>query len=573
MKLYVCGGCQRSPSPVRGTFTGQPENMGNTVERLDLGRQIDSITLPSAWEAIAPMPEQRSDATVTVLRGCLYVCGGQDGSTVLSSAARFDPGGMEWEVLPSMAEGAALNGCVYVCGGANTSNPLNSAERFNPALNLWEMLRPMLRHRSGAVSAVIDGSFCVAGGGDGQQPLSSAERLRDDHWEVLPSMSYRRIRAASAVIEERWFVCGGGDGRSVLNSAELLNLHGNWEGLQPMASPRWSSVAGVVAGCLYVCGGGDGESVLQSAERFDPMTGSWEELPEMSCARWDATAVVADCLYVLGGSDESEPLNSAERFNHTSQAGEPSNKDEISPTVSRSKNKELRRGLIQMAEALRLELQEAEAELELKTAELKACGWPEHCDDPAWLSEECQSLQAELLKLQEQASKRGPKSQESMQSMPFRVSRCAILEDELRQKSEVVRQLRQRELWFELQLRRQQEAHAEGLDSLRDEVFALRKCTLMRHIPQASNFPAPSQCLVATRPLDSGIDPSMAGRSQLQPGWKKDPLMQFTQHLRSELEAPEGTIDVIFLLKLYAWEVLPSMVQARCRGAAAILIG
>ena len=27
--------------------------------------------------------------------------------------------------------------------------------------------------------------------------------------------------------------------------------------------------------------------------------------------------------------------------------------------------------------------------------------------------------------------------------------------------------------------------------------------------------------------------------------------MQFTQHLRSELEAPEGTIDVIFLLKLY----------------------
>jgi len=313
-------------------------------------------------------------------------------------------------------------------------------------------------------------------------------------------MSYRRIRAASAVIEERWFVCGGGDGRSVLNSAELLNLHGNWEGLQPMASPRWSSVAGVVAGCLYVCGGGDGESVLQSAERFDPMTGSWEELPEMSCARWDATAVVADCLYVLGGSDESEPLNSAERFNHTSQ--------------------------------------EAEAELELKTAELKACGWPEHCDDPTWLSEECQSLQAELLKLQEQASKRGPKSQESMQSMPFRVSRCAILEDELRQKSEVVRQLRQRELWFELQLRRQQEAHAEGLDSLRDEVFALRKCTLMRHIPQASNFPAPSQCLVETRPLDSGIDPSMAKRSQpTSPGWKKDPLMQFTQHLRSELEA------------------------------------
>ena len=29
----------------------------------------------------------------------------------------------------------------------------------------------------------------------------------------------------------------------------------------------------------------------------------------------------------------------------------------------------------------------------------------------------------------------------------------------------------------------------------------------------------------------------------------EDPLMQFTQHLRSELEAPEGTIDVIFFIE------------------------
>lgn len=353
MKLYVCGGCQRSTSLVRGSTTVHPENMSNTVERLDLGRQIDSIALPNLWEAVAPMPEQRSDATIMVLRGYLYVCGGQDGSGVLTSAARFDPCGMEWEVLPSMAEGrreaagAALNSCVYVCGGANTSSPLNSAERFNPLHNAWETLPPMLRQRSGAVSAVLGGYLCVAGGGDGQQPLSSAERLVEDRWEVpssdiqrhgvtnfvgplvhgldrqvLPSMSCRRIRAASVVIQEKWFVCGGGDGRHVLNSAEVLDLGGIWQGLQPMASPRWSCVAGVVAGCLYVCGGGDGASVLQSAERFDLASGSWEELPAMSCARWDATAVVADCLYVLGGTDESEALNSAERFNHQSGAWE-----------------------------------------------------------------------------------------------------------------------------------------------------------------------------------------------------------------------------------------------------------
>lgn len=37
----------------------------------------DISTVPQKSQAIAPMPEQRSDATVTVLRGCLYVCGGQ----------------------------------------------------------------------------------------------------------------------------------------------------------------------------------------------------------------------------------------------------------------------------------------------------------------------------------------------------------------------------------------------------------------------------------------------------------------------------------------------------------------
>eukprot|EP00913_Durusdinium_trenchii_P026689 g25041.t1 len=258
----------------------------------------------------------------------------EDGSNVLTSAARFHPSTLEWEVLPCLAEGAALHGCVYLCGGSNTCGPLSSGERFNPALHAWETVRPMFRQRSGAVSAVMGGALCVAGGGDGQQPLSSAERLVGDAWEVLPSMSCRRIRAAAAVLQNRWLVCGGGDGRYVLNSAELLMAPtSRWELLKPMNSPRWSSVAGVMAGCLYVCGGGDGESVLQSAERFNPMTGVWEEqqsrkscnceLPPMSCPRWGATAVVADGLYVLGGSHKFGALGTAERLGPTSEVRGP----------------------------------------------------------------------------------------------------------------------------------------------------------------------------------------------------------------------------------------------------------
>eukprot|EP00930_Biecheleria_cincta_P016185 TRINITY_DN13263_c0_g1_i1.p1 TRINITY_DN13263_c0_g1~~TRINITY_DN13263_c0_g1_i1.p1 ORF type:complete len:116 (-),score=27.32 TRINITY_DN13263_c0_g1_i1:13-360(-) len=53
--------------------------------------------------------------------------------------------------------------------------------------------------------------------------------------------------------------------------------------------------------------------------------------------------------------------------------------------------------------------------------------------------------------------------------------RVALLEEELRQTSEAVQRLRQRELWFELQLARQREVHGEPLDSLLAEVTDLQK--------------------------------------------------------------------------------------------------
>lgn len=123
MRLYICGG-------------GQVEH-GATVERMDLRRRLDEPGVPGGWEQLTPLPQQRADATCCVLQGFLYVCGGQDGSSVLSSANRFHPSTLDWELLPSMAEGrreaagAAMRGCVYICGGANTSVELSCCLSFN----------------------------------------------------------------------------------------------------------------------------------------------------------------------------------------------------------------------------------------------------------------------------------------------------------------------------------------------------------------------------------------------------------------------------------------------------------
>ncbi|CAK9079455.1 unnamed protein product [Durusdinium trenchii] len=109
------------------------------------------------------------------------------------------------------------------------------------------------------------------------------------------------------------------------------------------------------------------------------------------------------------------------------------------------------------------------------------------------------------------------------------MSRSGLLDEEQRRKSEAVKQLRQRELWFELQLRRQQEAHGESIDALRDEAFALRKCALLggRKSMKVESLPV--------TPLQSL--PHSNDRGKLVTGWQQDPLMHLTQRLRSELEA------------------------------------
>eukprot|EP00931_Biecheleriopsis_adriatica_P110336 TRINITY_DN84591_c0_g1_i1.p1 TRINITY_DN84591_c0_g1~~TRINITY_DN84591_c0_g1_i1.p1 ORF type:complete len:217 (+),score=52.60 TRINITY_DN84591_c0_g1_i1:55-651(+) len=138
--------------------------------------------------------------------------------------------------------------------------------------------------------------------------------------------------------------------------------------------------------------------------------------------------------------------------------------------------------------ALRQQLKAAEAELELKDLELRSCNprGPHSCDDTAALREELQVLQRELESLREIKFGGKPRNTELQGAAPISDGsagnsqgwrqRVAVLEEELRQKSEVVTRLRQRELWFELQLKRQSQMHGAPLDALLEEVLGLRDC-------------------------------------------------------------------------------------------------
>ncbi|CAE7838452.1 unnamed protein product [Symbiodinium sp. CCMP2592] len=174
------------------------------------------------------------------------------------------------------------------------------------------------------------------------------------------------------------------------------------------------------------------------------------------------------------------------------------------------------------------------------------------CDDPPALLQEYKRLEAEIALLQEehQTNSRleGPVQEPGPSSSNMR-QRVFGLEEELRHKCEVVRRLRQRELWFEMQLRRQQEAHGEPLSLLVEQVNALRKSVFgygrlvdPRGEAQIERFADQSCRLFASRsgphsePSNGGTKlAASSSESNGAPRAAADPLLQLTQQLRAQV--------------------------------------
>jgi kelch-like protein 18 len=62
---------------------------------------------------------------------------------------------------------AALGGELYVCGGYDGVTSLSSVEKYDPEKNAWEVVSNMLRHRSAAGVCMLNGHIYALGGHDG----------------------------------------------------------------------------------------------------------------------------------------------------------------------------------------------------------------------------------------------------------------------------------------------------------------------------------------------------------------------------------------------------------------------
>ena len=94
--------------------------------------------------------------------GKLYVSGGHDGNSPLSSAEVFDPQTQTWAPIAPMSTEredvmvAAVQGKLYAAGGDNrNASTLTSVEAYDPQQNCWEAVASMsFTHDFGAVAAL-----------------------------------------------------------------------------------------------------------------------------------------------------------------------------------------------------------------------------------------------------------------------------------------------------------------------------------------------------------------------------------------------------------------------------------
>ena len=190
----------------------------------------------------------------------------------------FDTTSGRWEKLSSKRKGrnqqvsAVIRGRLYVCGGQTHAygRATNSALWFDPLQKKWRSMRQMSVLRMRAASAVVGDHMYVCGGHDDfGRPHISVERFDNlsEAWEAQPAMAHERMDAGAAVIRGRIYVVGGRVGTG-MNTSSVERFDGAWTTVPPMNRRALCSAA-VIAEKLYVCGGEGGRAHI-TVERFDP---------------------------------------------------------------------------------------------------------------------------------------------------------------------------------------------------------------------------------------------------------------------------------------------------------------
>ncbi|QSB16667.1 hypothetical protein JQS43_10510 [Natronosporangium hydrolyticum] len=276
------------------------------------------------WTDLADIPQRRTEFSVAVLDGEIYMAGGfHQGQGGPTPAFRYDPGTDSWSDLAPLPEPrhhaplTAYGGEVFVVGGfshgaehAYHYHPTDTLFIYDVADDSWR-LGPPLPDPVGAQAVTVTdhGTVHVIGGvGEGgtAADVTNAHQVYDTTtgtWDTLPAPELRREHHGAAYLDGVIYVAAGRNGAQG-NELEAYDIEsGRWSRLPDAPTVGRSGVA-VVAfqGQIYVIGGESvAQGVFDEVERYDPATRTWQAVTPMREGRHGLGAAALDDGIVLVG--------------------------------------------------------------------------------------------------------------------------------------------------------------------------------------------------------------------------------------------------------------------------------
>ncbi|MBK8466537.1 MAG: hypothetical protein IPL32_11955 [Chloracidobacterium sp.] len=283
-----------------------------------------------SWNSVANFPFLVTDMGVASDGVSLFVAGGyQNGTTVINTMYRYDPGTNIWTALANApisfmrmeAAYSPISHSIYFFGGAQQSGPvLNTTYIYNIGTNTWTTAAPMPggRYWNSAVYYAPSNKFYVFGGTDNSG--SGGPPQYNNVWEYDPATNLWNTSrqaapagfsgAAVALSGQFVYVAGGYGiaGGGTLNHLRYDIVNNTWTTLAPLPFQIFNAVGASIGGKFYVMGGGNparptGSSVngkfdamdeeddanrtaapeasFRSTLIFDPVTNGWSSGPLM----------------------------------------------------------------------------------------------------------------------------------------------------------------------------------------------------------------------------------------------------------------------------------------------------
>ena len=175
-EIYVVGGLGVDGNPTQVVEAYSPTNDG--------------------WLPIATLPEPLA-GVVTIANedaGTLYVLGGHNGETAVSTVYQYDLDQNSWTKLPDMdipranASGGLVNDQIIIVGGENATGNLPSCSQFNLEVETWTECADMKVARANAEAVSFISKLYVIGGelkAGEEQIVAEVYDPTTDTWESI----------------------------------------------------------------------------------------------------------------------------------------------------------------------------------------------------------------------------------------------------------------------------------------------------------------------------------------------------------------------------------------------------